>query len=1202
MKLSVTRVVLFALILISLLGTAKAETTDLAGVSVLYSKLPIAFEPNRGQVGIGYDFLARAHGYDLLLSRREAVLAARSNTTDQMSRVKLRLKGAHAGPAASEWGSLQGKINYLRGNNPNRWWTGIPTYSRINYAEVYPGIDLTYYGRPGSIEYDFVLSAGANPASIRMSIVGGEQVHIDSTGDLEIATPSGPVRIKKPVAYQETGGLRRGVDCRFTLKNRELQFALGRYDQHSTLIIDPTLVYSTYLGGLSTANGVAVGSGGSAYIVGQTNADDFPLVNPEQNSYPGSGSMFISKLSADGSSLVYSTYFGGSGFDYPFGIAVDSNGRVTIAGQTMSQDFPLKNPLKTAPAPGDTDGFVSRFSPAGDALVYSTCLGGSGLDFVFGIAVDAASNTYLSGFTSSSDFPTTPGAYQTTFNPHSYGFVSKINPAGSALLYSTYFATSSRIAGDASGNAYLAGAGPAGLPVTPGAPQPAPLGNYGDAYIAKLNPTGTGLIYATYLGGSNGASSTSIAVDTNGNAYITGVTGSTDFPVSAGAAQSSFAGGLNDGFVAKLNASGTQFLYATYLGGQRIEFPLGIAVDSAGSAIVAGYTDSNDFPIKAALQRKPAGNSFTIFRTSTTGSSWYGWDSGLGDSTIQAISYSPANPADIFAVGNGGYRSTDGGHHWIFVSSFPWGGPWVSLARSHSNPNILYASSPGYLYSTIDGGSTWASVNPPPTHTTLLHVDPASPQTLYSVSGDREPSAVNKSTDGGLTWVQLTLPATAQLTYDVGIHPLSSQVLYLATSAGLFVSKNAGQVWTLLNSVTLTQIIFDPKNPATLYGVLNGGVLKSLDHGSTWTSTPLASGVLVLAVAPSNPFTLYASTYGGVYVSADGGNSWSLSVPSGQPVPLSGAIAVNPGNAAVAMVGAVISNTGFVTKLNPTGTGFSYSTYLGGGSDYAYDVKTNASGNAFVVGSSSSPLFPTTKGAFEGVNPTGGSFGVSNTAGSAFVARISDSTPACSYAPTPGSYLFYVFGGTVPFSIVSPSGCAWTATTSDSWITLTQPAQSGIGVLDITVAPNGSGPARTGTINVGTAAITINQVASGCFYSLSSNSLAFPQAGGPIPVDITAPLGCDWNVTNLPTWLTVISGATGTGNGTVMLQAAANPFAGARTGYLWIADNNVMATATGTSGAVAPVKAPSLPLAPFPSGSPQCALQLWLCSGSAPRR
>jgi hypothetical protein len=559
----------------------------------------------------------------------------------------MRLVGANVKATVTGAEELPGKSNYFIGNDPKKWRTNVPSYAKVKYEGVYPGIDLVYYGSQRQLEYDFVVAPGADPNQIKLSFAGAEGIRVDpASGDLVLKVGDDEVRFHKPVVYQppvaavydrhrrSQSAATAELDGAFVVaSNNEVAFRVAGYDRKRALVIDPVLSYSTYLGGSGGdyGNGIAVDSSGNAYVTGFTDSNDFPTANPLQGACddcfytPGttdnSGDAFVAKLNPTGSALVYSTYLGGSLNDYGTGIAVDSAGNAYVTGATNSTDFPTANPLQ-GPCHEVGCAFVAKLNPAGSALVYSTYLGGTGGATGNGIAVDSAGNAYVTGY-AGLDFPTV-NPFQGTCHVLSSGncltaFVATLNPAGSALVYSTYlggseFEEGHGIAVDSAGNAYVTGETwstdfPTANPLQPS------LGGSENAFVAKFNPAGSALVYSTYLGGSGYDSGNAIALDSSGNAYVTGSTSSINFP-TANPLQPSYGGGASNAFVAQLNPAGNALVYSTYLGSEGA-FGSAIAADSAGNAYVAGNADSA-FPTVNALQ--PCRFSGFVAMFSPTGS------------------------------------------------------------------------------------------------------------------------------------------------------------------------------------------------------------------------------------------------------------------------------------------------------------------------------------------------------------------------------------------------------------------------------------------------------------------------------------------------------------------------------------------------------------------------------------------------------
>lgn len=597
--------------------------TPLQRVSIVkgYGRVPLAFEANQGQTDPQVKFVSRGPGYGLFLTTSEAVLTLRRATRHESNSLRakasrqeekpavLRMKLVGANAAATEVSGkdeLSSKSNYFIGNDPKKWCTNIRQYARVHYANLYPGVDLMYYGNQRELEYDFELQPGADPDAIRLGIEGASKLRLDS-GDLVLSSAGGDVRLRRPFTYQEMNGTKKEIPSRYVMSSKhEVGFRIGSYDRGQPLIIDPVLAYSTYLGGntVEAAYDIAVDSAGNAYVTGVTTSADFPTANAFQAAYGGNADAFVTKINAGGTALLYSTYLGGSSDEVGQSIAVDSAGSVYLTGYTGSGDFPTVHPIQ-ATNHGIHDAFVTKISPDGGALVYSTYLGGTGDDYGWGIAVDSVGNAHVTGDTPSRDFPVFK-ALQPTFHEGANfnTFVTEINRDGGALIYSTYWGGSggeggSRVAVDHAGNTYIGGYTFSPDFPTVNAIQPTYAGNV-DAYLTKLSADGQNVIYSTFLGGSGFEYGWDVAVDLAGNAYVTGFTQSTDFPTAHALQPTNH--GNTDAFVAKINASGNAFVFSTYLGGGDTDLGTSIAADSSGNAYVGGYTKSTNFPTANAIQ------------------------------------------------------------------------------------------------------------------------------------------------------------------------------------------------------------------------------------------------------------------------------------------------------------------------------------------------------------------------------------------------------------------------------------------------------------------------------------------------------------------------------------------------------------------------------------------------------------------------
>ncbi|PYY08316.1 MAG: hypothetical protein DMG69_15010 [Acidobacteria bacterium] len=600
-----------------------------------YGKLPLSFEANVGQTSRQVKFLSRGQGYTLFLTRRaEAVLvlgktapkSTSAQPADTLSAfvkpeleasppavLRMKLMGAKPTPQVEGLDEFPGKANYFVGNDPKKWRTNVRTYAKVRYREVYPGVDLVYYGKQRQLEHDFVIVPGADPGSITMAVEGAERLSVDVQGDLVLALKGGEVRFQKPVVYQEVEGVRREIPSSYMLKGaRQVGFQVAAYDASQPLIIDPVLSYSTYLGGSggNVGYGIAVDATGNTYVTGFTTGSFPTTAGAYQTTFGGGTDAFVTVLNALGSALLYSTYLGGSGFDVGNGIAVDATGNAYVTGYTTGS-FPTTAGAYQTTFGGGTDAFVTVLNALGSAPLYSTYLGGSGYDDGYGIAVDTTGNAYVTGSTTGS-FPTTVGAYQTTYGGGGTGaFVTKLNALASPL-YSTYLGGSGGNAGygiavDATGNAYVTGFTTGSFPTTAGAYQTT-FGGGTDAFVTVLNALGSAPLYSTYLGGSGYDVGYGLAVDATGNAYVTGYTGGS-FPTTAGAYQTTFGGGATDAFVTKLNPLGS-LLYSTYLGGGGDNVGYGIAVDATGNAYLTGYTNGS-FPTTAGAYQTTYGGGGT---------------------------------------------------------------------------------------------------------------------------------------------------------------------------------------------------------------------------------------------------------------------------------------------------------------------------------------------------------------------------------------------------------------------------------------------------------------------------------------------------------------------------------------------------------------------------------------------------------------
>ncbi len=758
-----------------------------------YGDLPLRFERNDGQTDARVKFVSRGDGYTLFLTPAEAVLALheprmRRSTGDRdVDRQVVRVTMSGANPHAAMEGEdqLAGRTNYFLGRDPSRWRTNVPSYSKVRYRDVYPGIDVVYYGSSQRrLEYDFVLAPGADPGAIALRFHGASRLTLDPHGDLIVILPDGGRLVHSaPVIYQERDGRRERVDGRSVLRDEgSVGFELAQYDRTRPVYIDPGLVYSTYLGGSGPDSGraIAIDAAGSAYVTGITESADFPTTDGALvTTPPGGGNMFVAKLTADGTGAVYSTYLGGDQFDNfegGFGIAVDAAGSAYVTGEVgAGGDFPTTaGAFQRTFGGGYSDVFVTKLAPDGSALVYSTFLGGGDTDEAFGIAVDAAGAAYVTGDTKSTNyvcngiklpqpcctgfragtcsFPTTAGAVQRSNNAAATAgmnaFVAKIAPDGSGLAYATYLGgtgndTGTAIAVDTTGHAYVTGnSKSADFPTTPGAfrtTKPSQFSIWTTPFVTKLAADGSALAYSTFLGGSQPDLAAGIAVDAAGSAYVTGTTESNDFPTTPGAFETvNHSPNFINLFVAKLGPTGSGLAYSTYIGGTTgTEQGFAIAVDATGHAYVAGRTNSGDFPTtadafqtslssasgNAVLTKLRADGSGLVYSTYFGGTSASDGDFGFGIAVDGSANAYVTGVTDAigFPITTGAFQTTGGG-----------GGTTDAFVTKFETPTPVEIPTSTTLSSTtlgatttLPGGATTSTTIAGPTTTTTLPCDSA---------------------------------------------------------------------------------------------------------------------------------------------------------------------------------------------------------------------------------------------------------------------------------------------------------------------------------------------------------------------------------------------------------------------------------------------------------------------------------------------
>jgi hypothetical protein len=960
---------------------SSGASTVAARMNDSFGTLPITFEANQGQADPGRKFLSRAGRYGLYLTPAQAVFVmprepgkasdgkdeiAGSRASPKSDLLRLEFLGANSGASMRGAGKLAARTNYFIGSDPKLWRRDVATFARVKCESIYPGIDLIYYGNHRELEYDFVVAPGANPGAIRMRFGGARAVAVSSERDLVVIAAAGEIRQRKPVVYQEVNGVRTEIGADYVVDgSREVSFEIAAYDTSKPLVIDPVLAYSTYLGKTDeAANDVAVDYAGCAYVVGRTNTQLVAFAGgPQRIVRSGSGDVFVTKLNAAGTDVVYTTYLGGRDGDTGTSIAVDSEGNAYVAGIAGS-GFPVTpNAFKKV---ADRDGFVAKLNSTG-GLAYSTYLDGVGDGKA--IAVDSQGFAYVTGSTTQGGCPTVRGQSNCS--------VTKLNRDGSELVYSSCIgpAGSVGIAVDSAGNAFVVGQTVSpDFPTTPGAFQRTFLGGEGcveyrctDVVVSKLNPAGSELIYSTYLGGTGGDQAGGIAVDNSGNAIVTGATSSTDFPTTAGAVQVKKANRYpysSDVFVTRLNAAGDGLVYSTYLGGSGGEMSGGVAVDAFGNAYVAGITTSTDISVVNAFQTTNAGGP--SFKTIDGGQAWRVMTNGLASYSVFSLAIDPINTSTVYASTDVGlYKSADGGGNWAAINEgLPERNGW-RLAIDPKSPTTVYAGQAG-IYKSVDGGATWRATGLKDSATTIV-IDPSRPNTLYAIGSNAEGGGAYKSTDSGDSWTFALIYPQYSRFFVAAIDPRSPSIVYAGeTDRGVFKSTDGGTTWRSPAqgfSGLISALVIDPLDSSVLYLGTSNGVYKSTDGAQSWE---FAGGglrdryVSSLAIDPTTPSILYAGTGAGVFKSEDAGERW-FKANAGLPEFSIAALAVDPKNPSALYAGTNVTRDVFIAKLGAAGTELDYLTLLGGGGDegdYGLGIAVDRIGNAYVAGSTRSKNFP----------------------------------------------------------------------------------------------------------------------------------------------------------------------------------------------------------------------------------------------------
>jgi hypothetical protein len=1013
------------------LATATPERQTQQATEV-YDALPLSFEPNVGQTDARVRFLARGAGYTIFLTEDAAVLAlagggradaapgpgeqsktrdARAEAGLRREALRMRLLGARAGASLEGDRALPGRSNYLSGSDPAGWRRDVPTYAAVRYEGVYAGVDAVFYGNRQQLEYDFEVRPGADPSQIRVQFEGQQAARVNDAGDLMLRMRGGELRQQRAIVYQESTNGKQAVGARYIVgPDGEVAFEIGEYDQSRTLVIDPVLVYADYLGGSLSNDGayaVDVDASGAAYVTGRTDAVDFPATAgafSTSGGFQNSSDTFVAKVSVSGASLVYATYLGGEGQDTGYGVAVDASGSAYVTGETTSPDFPTASAFAPVYNGGvefgyAPDAFVTKLSADGSALVFSTFLGGRFGDSGYGIAIDGAGAAYVTGQTSSFDLPTTPGAYDSSYNGTSSTtdvFVTKLS-AGGALVYSTFLGgfgsdVGRAIAVDASNAAYVTGSTVSvpDFPTTPGAYDTSFNNSqfyygYNDAFVTKVSADGAALVYSTFLGGTGDDVAYGIAVDGAGAAFTTGRTYSGDYPTTPNAYRATFLGSA-DAFVTKLGTDGAALIYSTFLGGPSDDAGYGIALGLDGTAYVTGQTSSIAYPTTANAA-----------------------DRILNDG--ECCSH------DAFATRLG----VDGGS--LVFSTFL-GGEGVDvgygIAVDASGAAFVTGVTQSSLFSTTPGAFDLSYNDGEDAFVTKLTADGSALaySTFLAGSVARGQSIVDEGLavavdSTGAVYVTgrtlaLTFPVTAGA-FDPSQNEQSGNPYNNTDDA--FVTKLSADGSTLVYSTFLGGQASD-SGQGIAVDLAGLAFVAGRTNSSDFPTTPRAFDT-VLGNGSSNGYDAFA-----VKLSADGSGLLYSTFLGGGADDEARAVAIDSAGAAYVTgpTGSVDFSTApgaydatyngygyldaFVTKFSADGSSLVYSTFLGSSSnDVANGIAVDAAGAAYVTGETTSPSFPTTPGAFDTTYN-----GYPNGSADAFVTKLH---------PSGGSLLYSTYlGGT----------------------------------------------------------------------------------------------------------------------------------------------------------------------------------------------
>ena len=892
---------------------------------------PLRFEINAGQWDPRVRFEMHDHAATLFITddgmsvgihdtpRRERDRQHAESMPVRTAFVTMKLVGARVSAPVGEH-PLGSWSNFFLGNDSGRWRTHVANFGEVRARSWLPGVDVVWHGGDGGLEYDLDLAAGTDASKVELDVSGANALAIQDDGTLAISTDAGTILQRPPRVMQEGRVLR----ARYRrVSTRRFAFDIDGYRRNQPVLIDPTLVYSTYVGGATDADYVlegslAVDTSGSVYVTGLTYSSDYPTTTGAvQTTFGGSYDAIVTKLNAAGTALDFSTYLGGAGADTGYAIVLDSSGNACVAGYAGTGFPTTTGAYQTVHGGGNTDVFVLKLDATG-ALKYSTYLGGNSYDYGYNVAVDASGNAYVTGTTGGGTYPTTTGAYQTSFGGSSDVFIAKFDATLSSLTYSTYLGGSTAdeafgLAVDSSGNAYLGGATAGSFPTTTGAYQTTYAGG-GDGFVAKINAAGSALLYSTYLGGSSNDTPKHMVIDSMGNAYLTGVTSSANYPVTTGAYQTTYDSG--DAFVTKVNASGTALVYSTYLGGAgHVSRGWEIAIDGSGNALIVGGT-SGAFPTTTdAVQTTYGGGANDAFVTkldpagdALVFSTYLG---GSADDQAYAIAID-ANGDDYVAGYTGGNFTTTTG---AYQTTYAGGTTDIFIAKLHDSSLSV---SPSSATVSPKGSQSFSATGGSGTGYAWSFKTNASGGTINASTGEYTAGTTGSVVDVVQVTDSNNDTATASVTVGTGVSVLPASPMSPPKGALSFSSSGGsgtGYTFALTTNGSGGSI-----NAST--GAYTAGATGSVDDVVTATDSLGNSGSTTVTVGPGvsiSPSTPATPPNGDIAFSASGGSdagfAWSISSNNS-----GGTIDGSSGAYTAGATGSVVDTVGVLDSLGNAAT------------------------------------------------------------------------------------------------------------------------------------------------------------------------------------------------------------------------------------------------------------------------------------------